>query len=176
MMSKKILYSYLALVALLIVAAALSHAQAPTPVAVTVTAGTLQIIPSACDPGSLYVALDQPLGQQIYVCNQSASGNDWFEMGTLGGSGGLKLEEGTLDLNLAVVPRLTNPIPIPNPASYFVTNAAAFPSLPIPARGLVFRNGSFQTPGLQYDASGPTFRFRPNVLSNGDRISVVTLP
>jgi hypothetical protein len=177
-MLKKVLYLYLALLGTLLLVVAAGHAQAPAPVTVSVTAGTLQAISPTCDPGSLYIALDQPLGQQIYVCNQSASGNGWFQMGTLGGSGALKMEQGTLDINLAVVPRLTNPMPAlaPVTATYVVTNAATFPLHPLPPRRLIFRNGLYQTLGTHYDAVGANFRFRPNVLSNGDTVSVVTLP
>lgn len=60
---------------------------------------------------------------------------------------------------------------------YFVTNSREFPNLPLPSRSLVFRNGLFQTEGIDYDARpGSTFRFRPGVLDDLDRVAVVTIP
>jgi hypothetical protein len=59
--------------------------------------------------------------------------------------------------------------------TYVVTNAALFPSLPLPANALIFRNGLSQTQGVHYDAVNGTFRFRSTAgLTNGDRISVVS--
>lgn len=60
---------------------------------------------------------------------------------------------------------------------YVVTSSQAFPSLPLSSRSLVFRNGMFQSAGIDYDVlPGSTFRFRPGVLDDGDRVAVVTLP
>lgn len=56
---------------------------------------------------------------------------------------------------------------------YRVTNAAAFPSLPMPINGMVFRNGVFQSPGIDYSSSGTQFTFYPNLLEVGDVLSVV---
>jgi BarA-like signal transduction histidine kinase len=60
---------------------------------------------------------------------------------------------------------------------YHVTTAVAFPSLPLPVRSLIFRNGLYQTPGADYDvvAAGLAFRFRLGVLADGDALSVVSL-
>lgn len=74
---------------------------------------------------------------------------------------------------IAVVQMSDAPLPV---RPYIVTNAAAFPSLPLPVRGLVFVNGLYQTQGVDYDAVGGSFRFRAGALSDGDRIAVVTLP
>jgi hypothetical protein len=60
--------------------------------------------------------------------------------------------------------------------AYFVTSAQAFPSLPLPLRSMVFRNGLYQSAGINYDVSAGTFRFRPGALSDGDRVAVVTIP
>lgn len=59
---------------------------------------------------------------------------------------------------------------------YHVTNPAAFPPLSMPANGLVFRNGLFQTPGIDYTTSGAQFRFYPGLLGAGDVISVTGAP
>jgi len=65
--------------------------------------------------------------------------------------------------------------------TYCVTDAVAFPSLPLPPNSFIVLNGLVQTPGVDYDViNGTTFRFRSNAngvpfISNGDRITVVTL-
>lgn len=60
---------------------------------------------------------------------------------------------------------------------YYVTNAATFPSLALPAKPLVFRNGVFQMPGVDYDViNGTALVFRAGVLMDGDRVGVVSLP
>lgn len=62
---------------------------------------------------------------------------------------------------------------------YHVTDAIAFQrlALPLAARAFCFRNGLYQTPGLDYDAvsAGAAFRFRPGVLSAGDTVTIVSL-
>ena len=60
---------------------------------------------------------------------------------------------------------------------YTVTDASAFPALPLPAVGLVFLNGLFQSRGIDYlvTADGKSFTFRPGFLENGNLISVVSL-
>lgn len=69
------------------------------------------------------------------------------------------------------------PAPSISTKPYVVTNSRAFPNLPLPSRSLVFRNGLFQTEGIDYDAlPGSSFRFRPGVLDDLDRVAVVTLP
>jgi hypothetical protein len=70
-------------------------------------------------------------------------------------------------------------VPLPAPVTvraYTVTSPAAFPALPLPARALVFRNGVFQTPGIDYRAGGLTLVFPTASLRPGDGISVVTIP
>jgi hypothetical protein len=67
------------------------------------SAGTLSSIPSACSSGALYVATDQPAGQQIYTCSSS---NNWTQFISLGGSGSLAFTNGSLDIVPSVVPRL----------------------------------------------------------------------
>lgn len=61
-------------------------------------------------------------------------------------------------------------------AHYTVTNAATFPSLPLPAQSIVYRNGVYQNKGTTYTATGGTrLSFKPGVLVNGDTIDVVTV-
>lgn len=59
---------------------------------------------------------------------------------------------------------------------YHVTNPAAFPPLPVPVNGLVFRNGLFQSPGIDYTASGAQVRFLPGIVGAGDIISITGVP
>jgi hypothetical protein len=54
--------------------------------------------------GTLYFATDQPAGQQIYTCSAA---NTYTQQVNLGGSGALAISSGSLDVNLAIVPRLT---------------------------------------------------------------------
>lgn len=69
------------------------------------------------------------------------------------------------------------PAPSISTKPYVVTSSQVFPSLPLSSKSLVFRNGLFQTAGIDYDVQpGSTFRFRPGVLDDGDRVAVVTLP
>jgi hypothetical protein len=70
----------------------------------SMSAGTLSSIPSSCSAGTLYVATDQPTGQQIYTCSSS---NSWTQFISLGGSGSLAFTNGSLDIVPSVVPRLT---------------------------------------------------------------------
>lgn len=71
----------------------------------------------------------------------------------------------------AQIPVLPLPVRV-----YTVTDAATFPSLPLPRHALVFHNGSFASPGVDYTSvAGTAFVFTA-ALSNGDQIEVVTLP
>ena len=70
----------------------------------SIAAGTLASIPVSCSTGALYFATDQPAGQQIYTCSAT---NTYTQEVNLGGSGALAFSGGSLDVNLAVVPRLT---------------------------------------------------------------------
>lgn len=69
-----------------------------------VTSGALSSIPSSCTTGALYFSTDQPAGQQLYVCSAS---NSWAQSLSLGNSGGLAFNNGSLDIVTSVVPRLT---------------------------------------------------------------------
>lgn len=71
--------------------------------ATKIPSGTLAQITAAPGPGDVYIALDQPVGQQLYV---AASGGQWTQMLNLGGSGALQLVDGSLDINLATMPML----------------------------------------------------------------------
>lgn len=68
-----------------------------------------------------------------------------------------------------------SPDPLLPVRPYFVTSAAAFPSIALPSRSFVFLNGLYQTPGQTYDVSGGAARFRAGVLSDGDRVTVVSI-
>jgi hypothetical protein len=70
----------------------------------SIASGTLATIPSNCTTGTLYFATDQPAGQQLYTCSAT---NTYTQEVNLGGSGALAFTSGSLDINLAVVPRLT---------------------------------------------------------------------
>jgi hypothetical protein len=70
----------------------------------SIAAGTLASIPVSCTAGTLYFATDQPAGQQLYTCS---SANTYTQEVNLGGSGALAFSGGSLDINLAIVPRLT---------------------------------------------------------------------
>lgn len=63
--------------------------------------GSLQAM-STTSPEPLYVATDQPAGQRLYLCVNGTCN----QQGNLGGSGILQYQNGTLDVNLAVLPRL----------------------------------------------------------------------
>jgi len=65
--------------------------------------GTFAQIPVTPAPGDFYLALDQPKGQQLYLCGASG---EWEQQLNLGGSGALQIQNGSLDINLAVVPLL----------------------------------------------------------------------
>jgi hypothetical protein len=70
----------------------------------SIAAGTLASIPLTCSAGTLYFATDQPAGQQLYTCSAA---NSYTQEVNLGGSGALAFTSGSLDINLAIVPRLT---------------------------------------------------------------------
>jgi hypothetical protein len=69
-----------------------------------IASGTLAAIPSTCTTGTLYFVTDQPAGQQLYTCSAT---NTYTQEVNLGGSGALAFSGGSLDVNPAVVPRLT---------------------------------------------------------------------
>lgn len=69
-----------------------------------IQAGLLSALPPTCTTGGLYFAVDQTQNQQIYNCTTS---NTWQQLITLGGSNGLHLTGGTLDINPSVVPILS---------------------------------------------------------------------
>jgi len=68
-----------------------------------IMAGTLALMPSACSPGQLYFAYDQPDPTWLYGCNASGK---YIQLLNLGQSAAFTLTNGTLDINTAVVPRL----------------------------------------------------------------------
>lgn len=75
-------------------------------------------------------------------------------------------------------PHIVTTTPGLTTTSYYVSNPAAFPSLPFPTGALIFRNGVYQTVGEDYDCSAGVFTFRwyngASLLSVGDKIAVVT--
>jgi len=66
--------------------------------------GPLASLSPTCSPGALYFATDQPAGQQLYTCSAA---NTWTQMVSLGPSGALAYTNGSLDIVVSVVPRLT---------------------------------------------------------------------
>lgn len=70
-----------------------------------ISSGTLSSLPATCSPGTLYFATDQPAGQQLYTCSST---NSWTQIVSLGGSGALAYNNGSLDIVTTVVPRLTS--------------------------------------------------------------------
>jgi hypothetical protein len=79
-----------------------SIAQVPI-TAPQVTTGTLASLSASCTAGNLYLATDQPAGQQIYACS---SANTWTQNESVGTSGALAVTNGSLDILPSVVPRL----------------------------------------------------------------------
>lgn len=75
----------------------------PQLVASQIPAGALAALPAAPNAGDTFLALDQPAGQQLYVCGKSGQ---WSQLLNLGGSGALKFDGGSLDINLATMPML----------------------------------------------------------------------
>ena len=69
----------------------------------SITPGALSAISASCSPGTLYFATDQPAGQQLYSCS---SANTWTQLGSIGPSGALAVNNGALDIVTSVVPRL----------------------------------------------------------------------
>jgi hypothetical protein len=65
--------------------------------------GALANMPARCQLGWQYMALDQPLGQQLYLCSLNPT-ETWMQQLNLGGSGALEVVGGSLDVNLAIVP------------------------------------------------------------------------
>jgi hypothetical protein len=68
-----------------------------------ISSGTLASMPTTCTAGTLYFATDQPAAQQLFTCS---SANVWTQMLSVGGSGALKVTNGSLDINTVVVPQL----------------------------------------------------------------------
>lgn len=80
-----------------------SIALSPQLIASQIPAGALAALPAAPNAGDTFLALDQPAGQQLYVCGKSGQ---WTQLLNLGGSGALKFDGGSLDINLATMPML----------------------------------------------------------------------
>lgn len=64
--------------------------------------GALAALPASCGSGSLYVATDQPAGEQLYICENGS----WTQFFMPGPSGALAMKDGMLDIVTSVVPRL----------------------------------------------------------------------
>ena len=122
------------------------------------SAGTLSSIPSSCSSGALYVATDQPTGQQLYTCSSSSN---WTQFMSLGGSGSLAFTNGSLDIVPSVVPRLTaaNNFTGLNTFSNGIrlASSASKPACSVSTRGLFwFLNNGTSKDGVQvcvYDGS-----------------------
>ncbi len=127
-------------------------------VASATNAGALSSIPSACSSGTLYVATDQPAGQQLYTCSSS---NNWTQFMSLGGSGSLAFTNGSLDVVTSVVPRLAaaNSFTGLNTFSNGIrlASSASKPACSLSTRGLFwFLNNGTSKDGVQvcvYDGS-----------------------
>lgn len=96
---------FVSLAILIITAVTIAATVIGPPKTQTLMSGAAQVTPAKCSAGSLYVATDKPLGQQIFVCG---GGNAWFQLGSLGKSGGLTMTKGTLDINPAILPTLNS--------------------------------------------------------------------
>lgn len=59
---------------------------------------------------------------------------------------------------------------------YNVLDPAAFPVLPSTGRSMIFRNGLFMSPNVDYTLTGVAMKFKAGVLNSGDQISVAMLP
>lgn len=68
-----------------------------------IASGALAAMPTTCSAGTVYFATDQPAGQQLFTCSAA---NVWTQMLNLGGTGALKVTNGSLDINSAIVPQL----------------------------------------------------------------------
>lgn len=77
--------------------------------------------------------------------------------------------------SVLVILQAQTPAPALAVRIYNVTNPVGFPGLP-GGKVLIFLNGVFQSPGVDYVVSGGSFRFQAGFLSAGDQIEVVTLP
>jgi hypothetical protein len=85
------------------VALGMRHRTIPPPQPVAVQAGLLAAEPETCAGAGLYIATDEPPGQQLQLCKEGA----WYPAFSIGNSGALALEEGTLDIVPSIVPRKT---------------------------------------------------------------------
>lgn len=63
--------------------------------------GMLAAMPGSCVSGALYLATDQPTGEELYACNNGS----WMQLLVPGPSNALTMLNGTLDIVTAVVPR-----------------------------------------------------------------------
>lgn len=136
-----------------------SSASQPSTVT-TMSSGNLSSLPASCSAGNLYYASDQPAGQQIYTCN---SGGSWSQFISIGGSGALAFNNGSLDIVTSVVPRLAaaNTFVGSNTFGNGVTLAStgSQPSCSSTSRGLLwFQNNGASKDGLQVCAyTGSTY-------------------
>ncbi len=126
----------------------------------TMSSGNLSTLPASCSAGNLFYASDQPAGQQIYTCN---SGGSWSQFISIGGSGALAFNNGSLDIVTSVVPRLTaaNTFGGSNTFANGITLASSGqqPSCTSTSRGLIwYQNNGASKDGLQVCAySGSTY-------------------
>ncbi len=117
----------------------------------SMNAGTLSAMPASCSAGALYVATDQPTGQQIYTCS---SASNWTQFLSLGGSGSLAFNNGSLDIVPGVVPRLTTTNSFTGLNTFsngiLLANATTQPTCSISTRGLFwYLNNGTSKDGVQ---------------------------
>ena len=74
-------------------------------VSTAINSGTLANISATCAAGAVYFATDQPAGQQLYTCSAA---NVWTQVVSLGPSGALAYNNGSLDIVTSLVPLLTS--------------------------------------------------------------------
>lgn len=84
----------------------------------SIAAGPLANLSSSCNPGALYIATDQPAGQQLYTCSAP---NIWTQNLSVGPSGALAVTNGSVDIVPSVVPTL--------PGTNIFTGLNTFPGI-----------------------------------------------
>lgn len=122
--------------------------------------GALAAISKTCNTGDLYLANDQPAGQQIYSC---ANGSSWSPTINIGASGALSFQNGGLDVVPSVVPTLQSQNVFSGLNSFNLgirfTTPAAKPDCSASLRGLLWfmNNGTAKDNVQVYLFDGQSF-------------------
>jgi hypothetical protein len=77
-----------------------SASSSTAPLTVSTKTGILSSMPKSCTNNLLYIASDQPQGQQLYFCKDG----QYYQFLTVGPSGALTLNQGSLDITPGVIP------------------------------------------------------------------------